>query len=156
MEGQLVRRDHLPPLLGRAILQHCGYALRHQQPPWSVSAPALAAITACLTPAALAEATIAADTFTARRDELISRLTALGLPPAGDPRAPFLLLDTSPARGHRAPGWVRLGLRDRGFAVRRGDTFPGLGADWIRVAVRDTDTTRAFTAALADLVGTVR
>ena len=31
-------------------------ALRHQQPPWSVSTPALAAITACLTPAALAEA----------------------------------------------------------------------------------------------------
>jgi histidinol-phosphate aminotransferase len=39
-------------------------------------------------------------------------------------------------------------MRDKGFAVRRGDTFPGLGPDWIRVAVRDDDTTAAFVAAL--------
>ena len=32
-------------------------------------------------------------------------------------------------------------LRERGFAVRRGETFPGLGADWIRIAVRDEETT---------------
>ena len=32
-------------------------------------------------------------------------------------------------------------LRDRGFAVRRGETFPGLGPDWLRFAVRDEQTT---------------
>ncbi len=43
---------------------------------------------------------------------------------------------------------VRLALRERGYAVRRGDTFPGLGPDWLRVAVRDTATTDAFVDAL--------
>lgn len=131
-------------------------ALRAQQPPWSVSTPALAATTACLTPAAQAEAATAADTFTVHRDHLVRRLTALGLPPAGDPRAPFLLLDTSSVRGDHAPGWVRLALRDRGFAVRRGDTFPGLGPDWIRVAVRDERTSAAFATALTDLIAGAR
>jgi histidinol-phosphate aminotransferase len=46
-----------------------------------------------------------------------------------------------------------LGVRDRlrasGYAVRRGDTFPGLGPDWLRIAVRDRDTSTAFTTALA-------
>jgi histidinol-phosphate aminotransferase len=43
-------------------------------------------------------------------------------------------------------------IRDRllrqGFAVRRGDTFPGLGPGWIRVAVRDTGTSDRFSTAL--------
>ena len=56
--------------------------------------------------------------------------------------APFVLVDAAgwlPA-DHR-PGALRLRLRERGFAVRRGETFPGLGADWIRIAVRDEQTT---------------
>jgi histidinol-phosphate aminotransferase len=40
----------------------------------------------------------------------------------------------------------------RGFAVRRGETFPGLGPGWIRVAVRDRATSDRFTAALSDVV----
>jgi histidinol-phosphate aminotransferase len=39
---------------------------------------------------------------------------------------------------------IRNGLRRRGFAVRRGDTFPGLGPDWLRIAVRDMATSDAF------------
>ena len=35
-----------------------------------------------------------------------------------------------------------------GFAVRRGETFPGLGPGWIRVAVRDEATSTRFAAAL--------
>jgi histidinol-phosphate aminotransferase len=34
--------------------------------------------------------------------------------------------------------------------VRRGDTFPGLSADHLRVAVRDPATSSAFAAALAE------
>ncbi|MGA2825301.1 MAG: Rv2231c family pyridoxal phosphate-dependent protein CobC [Streptosporangiaceae bacterium] len=43
---------------------------------------------------------------------------------------------------------VRERLRAAGFAVRRGDTFPGLGPDWIRIAVRDRATNVRFVAAL--------
>jgi histidinol-phosphate aminotransferase len=28
-------------------------------------------------------------------------------------------------------------LRQKGFAIRRGDTFPGLGPPWLRFAARD-------------------
>jgi histidinol-phosphate aminotransferase len=44
---------------------------------------------------------------------------------------------------------VREALRERGYAVRRGDTFPGLGPDWLRVAVRDEATVTAFISELA-------
>jgi histidinol-phosphate aminotransferase len=50
---------------------------------------------------------------------------------------------------------VRERLRQAGFAVRRGDTFPGLGPDWLRVAVRDRATNDRFTAALAAVLGTL-
>ena len=43
---------------------------------------------------------------------------------------------------------MRERLRAAGFAVRRGDTFPGLGPDWIRIAVRDRATNDRFVAAL--------
>ena len=44
-------------------------------------------------------------------------------------QAPFLLLRVDGAAA------VRDRLRAAGIAVRRGDTFPGLGADWLRIAV---------------------
>jgi len=61
---------------------------------------------------------------------------------AGEQRAPFVLI--------RVPGGelVRNELRRRGFAVRRGGTFPGLGPDWLRIAVRDAATSQAFAASL--------
>jgi len=47
---------------------------------------------------------------------------------------------------------VRERLRAAGFAVRRGDTFPGLGQDWIRIAVRDRATNERFVAALSTVL----
>jgi histidinol-phosphate/aromatic aminotransferase/cobyric acid decarboxylase-like protein len=44
---------------------------------------------------------------------------------------------------------VHAGLRAAGFAVRRCDTFPGLGPDWVRVAVRDRHVHERLAAALA-------
>jgi cobyrinic acid a,c-diamide synthase len=127
-------------------------AIRRQQPPWSVSTPALAAMVACLTPDAKSLAAEAAEEFTDRRVYLIEQLGNIGLAVAGRPRASFVLLDTSGVRGKREPGWVRLALRDQGFAVRRGETFPGLGPDWIRVAVREPEVTDQLVAALGRLV----
>ncbi|MEU9337561.1 Rv2231c family pyridoxal phosphate-dependent protein CobC [Streptomyces sp. NPDC048290] len=123
-------------------------ALERVQPLWPVSSPALAAAEACVTPRALAEADRAARRLAADRAHLVAGLSAVpGLRVTGPAAGSFVLV--------RLPGAsaVRHRLRGLGFAVRRGDTFPGLGEDWIRVAVRDRDTTDAFLGALGVAVG---
>ena len=127
-------------------------AMQRQQPPWSVSTPALAAMVACLAPDSQGFAAEAAKETAHRRAYLIEQLAGIGLEVAGQPQAPFVLVDTCGVRADREPGWVRLALREHGFAVRRGETFPGLGPDWIRIAVRDPQTTDQFIAALRRLV----
>ena len=122
--------------------------LRAQQPPWSVSTPALAATVACLTPDARSEAARAALRFEGRRVFLADALAPLGLVAVPGSRAPFVLVDSSGLRPGQPPGWLRLALRDQGYAVRRGETFPGLHGDWLRVAVRDAETSEAFVAAV--------
>jgi cobyrinic acid a,c-diamide synthase len=127
-------------------------ALRRQQPPWSVSAPALAATVACLAPEARNDAAQAAKEIVLRRAYLVEQLASVGLSVVGQPQASFVLVDTSGVRGNHERGWIRLALRDHGFAVRRGETFPGLGADWIRIAVREPEITDQLVAALGRLV----
>ncbi|WP_433888691.1 Rv2231c family pyridoxal phosphate-dependent protein CobC [Streptomyces sp. CA-111067] len=120
-------------------------ALQRAQPLWAVSTPALAAARACMTEEALAEAAQAARQIGADRAYLLERLKGIpqvrvaGSAPAG----PFLLLRLPDAAD------VRLRLRALGYAVRRADTFPGLGPDWLRVAVRDRATTDGFCNALS-------
>jgi histidinol-phosphate aminotransferase len=113
--------------------------LEKAQPLWAVSTPALAAAEACAGPEALAaERRIAAE-LAAERDHLVARLREVPeITIAGEPASAFVTIKLQQA--HQ----VRSELRKRGYAVRRGDTFPGLGADWLRVAVRDTATTDAF------------
>ena len=121
-------------------------AIAAQQPPWSVSTPALAAIVACLSDKAREVAAAAAEDLAAQRRFLVEQLAAIGWPAAGSPAAPFVLVHTH----HRS---LRRDLRAEGFAVRRGETFPGLGPDWIRVAVRDEATSARFVAALLRVLG---
>jgi histidinol-phosphate aminotransferase len=118
-------------------------ALTAHQPHWPVSTPALAALEACSSPVARAEADAAARELTNRRAALLDALPP-GVTVEGDPRSSFVLL--------RVPDGarVRQELRRRGWAVRRGDTFPGLSADHLRVAVRDPATSQTFAAALAE------
>jgi histidinol-phosphate aminotransferase len=114
------------------------------QPLWAVSTPALAACVATASPAALREAGEWAIALAAERAHLLRRLdsaSAAGSRVVPDAAASFVLLDTGIAD-------VRARLLHRGFAVRRGETFPGLGPGWIRVAVRDAGTADRFTAAL--------
>ncbi|RCG26655.1 threonine-phosphate decarboxylase [Streptomyces diacarni] len=124
--------------------------LAAHQPLWPVSAPALTAAQACSAPGALAEAEAAAHRFTRDRAHLLERLATLrgaGVREATpEPQGPFLLV------GHPRAATVRERLRESGFAVRRGDTFPGLGAAWFRMAVRDRATTDRFTAALGEVL----
>ncbi|HEU5484562.1 MAG TPA: cobyrinate a,c-diamide synthase, partial [Microlunatus sp.] len=89
-------------------------AMAGQQPPWSVSAPAVAAIEACSTDRARALAVEAAAEITHRRDRLVDGLTGLDLAVVHDPRAPFVLVDSAGwlPDDHR-PGTLRLRLRER-------------------------------------------
>ncbi|MFF4594129.1 Rv2231c family pyridoxal phosphate-dependent protein CobC [Amycolatopsis sp. NPDC001319] len=116
--------------------------LRSVQPPWSVSTLAAVATVACCRPAALEEAEKLATAAESDRDYLVSRLADLGLPVLGDPRGPFVLVE-GPDDG------LRTRLRDAGYAVRRGDTFPGLGPRHLRLAVRSREVTDGFLAALS-------
>lgn len=120
-------------------------ALERAQPLWPVSTPALAAAEACVSARALAEADRAAHRVAADRAHLVAGLEEFagdGVRVAGPAEGPFVLLGVPGATA------VRRRLRDLGFAVRRGDTFPGLGEDWLRVAVRDRGTVNAFLQAL--------
>ncbi|MGW2398346.1 Rv2231c family pyridoxal phosphate-dependent protein CobC [Kitasatospora sp. NPDC001664] len=117
------------------------------QPLWPVSTPALAAAEACSTPAALAEAEAAAHTIAAQRAHLLARLAEFpAVTVHGEPAASFLLVHVPGAAA------LRERLRGAGYALRRGDTFPGLGPDWLRIAVRDEATTDAFVAVLQELL----
>ncbi|MDX3585337.1 Rv2231c family pyridoxal phosphate-dependent protein CobC [Streptomyces europaeiscabiei] len=119
--------------------------LERAQPLWPVSTPALAAAEACVSDRALAEAAEAAGRIAADRAHLVAGLQEF---------APDGLVVTEPAEGPfvlvrlpRATA-VRRHLRSLGFAVRRGDTFPGLDEEWLRLAVRDRVTVNGFLQAL--------
>ncbi|MEW2451631.1 Rv2231c family pyridoxal phosphate-dependent protein CobC [Streptomyces parvulus] len=119
--------------------------LERAQPLWPVSTPALAAAEACVAPRALAEAAHAAHRVAADRAHLIAGLgefAGAGLRVVEPAEGPFVLVRLPDATA------VRGRLRGLGFAVRRGDTFPGLGEEWLRLAVRDRGTSDAFLRAL--------
>ncbi|XVU26854.1 Rv2231c family pyridoxal phosphate-dependent protein CobC [Actinoplanes sp. CA-054009] len=117
------------------------------QPLWAVSTPALAAALACASPTAVAAEREIARRLAADRAHLLRRLGEVPkLTVAGAPASAFVSV-----RLHGADK-IRLELRERGYAVRRGDTFPGLGGDWLRLAVRDTATTDAFVETLTAVI----
>ncbi|MGX1370958.1 histidinol-phosphate aminotransferase [Streptomyces canus] len=123
--------------------------LERAQPLWPVSSPALEAALACMEPRALAEAAHAAHRVATDRAHLVAGLREFGpdgLRVVEPAEGPFVLV-----RLPRAAE-VRRHLRDLGFAVRRGDTFPGLGEEWLRLAVRDRATVNSFLQALDQAV----
>ncbi|MET7367053.1 Rv2231c family pyridoxal phosphate-dependent protein CobC [Streptomyces sp. NPDC005566] len=130
--------------IGYAVADPATLALLQEaQPLWPVSSPALAAAEACMEPRALVEAADAADRVVVDRAHLLAGLAEFSEVQVVEPAAgPFVLLQVDRADE------VRERLRSRGFAARRGDTFPGLGSDWLRLAVRDRVTTNRFLQAL--------
>ena len=119
-------------------------ALRAVQHAWPVSAPALEACVATSEPSAVAAAQDWAEDLIAVRTQFAEELEQLpGVRVVPGASASFVLVDTA-----------RHGVRERlhryGLAVRRGETFPGLGESWIRIAVRDPATNRRLVTALAD------
>jgi histidinol-phosphate aminotransferase len=121
-------------------------SLAAAQPLWAVSTPALVAAVACAAPAARGEEERIAHRIAADRAYLVDRLSALPIEFAAFPRSSFVLVRVADGAA------VRAALRERGFAVRRGDTFPGLGPDHLRIAVRDPAVSDAFVTALAEVL----
>lgn len=89
--------------------------------------------------AALAEAAAAADRIAVDRCHLVAGLREFTEIRVVEPaQGPFVLVRLEGAAE------IRERLRLLGFAARRGDTFPGLGTEWLRLAVRDRTTTNRF------------
>ncbi|CAM3102847.1 Rv2231c family pyridoxal phosphate-dependent protein CobC [Skermania piniformis] len=129
----------------------CGYLigpvglldrLRVGRAHWPLGSLQLAAIRACSEPVAVVEAAGWAVTLAAHRAAMADRLVAAGAAVHLPAAASFLLLHLPDAER------VREQLRTQGIAVRRGDTFPGLGRSHLRVAVRPPDQVDALLAAL--------
>lgn len=118
--------------------------LAAQQPPWSVSTPAAAAMIACSSDIAVRETADIVREIASDREVLVDALISLGLDVLGPATAPFVLVSVEDD--------TRDKLRTKGFAVRRGDTFPGLGDSWVRIAVRDPATTAALVEAWRTLL----
>lgn len=113
--------------------------LRRQQPPWSVSTTAAAAIAATADVRGRAEQRQRADVVARDRAHLTAGLDRLGVEHVPGVGA-FVLA--------RVPGGTRERLRNAGIAVRRCDTFPGLDDTFVRIAVRPAPQTDVLLAAL--------
>ncbi|MFL6022926.1 MAG: Rv2231c family pyridoxal phosphate-dependent protein CobC, partial [Marmoricola sp.] len=110
------------------------------QTPWSVSAAANAALVACSSAEATAEAERRVARIADERQFLQAGLAKLAIPYVAGSTAPFVLAQPGPG--------VHAALRDAGFAVRRADTFPGLDPSWVRIAVRNQQVTTSLLDAL--------
>jgi len=120
--------------------------LAKHRPHWPVGTLVLEAVTACAEPHAVQESEDVAREYARHREWLTARLKdSPGVHVHEPAAAPLLLIRVQD--GER----VRLGLRDRGIAVRRGDTFPGLTTDHLRVAVREPARCGDLLTALAEL-----
>lgn len=112
----------------------------HRQP-WSVSAPALAAIEVCVEDRAT-PARIAAEVAAARTD-LLARLSAIPAVELWPAQANFVLIEVPDGAALVAR------LAAAGIAVRPCESFPGLTADHIRLAVRTPAEHATLAAAIA-------
>jgi histidinol-phosphate aminotransferase len=118
--------------------------LADRRQPWSVNAVALAALETCARDAETPRRVSAE--VAAARAELTAALSALPDVRVWPGDANFLLLEV------RDGGRVVAELRDAGIAVRPADSFPGLGPDHLRVAVRRPHENRLLVAALAEVL----
>lgn len=111
---------------------------------WPVGTLQLAAIAATAAPRALAESAARALEIGGERAAMIERLLGAGVAVQTPADAPFLLLEVEHGE------ILREYLRRHGIAVRRGDTFPGLGPEHMRVAVRPPADVERLVAALGN------
>lgn len=111
---------------------------------WPVGTLQLEAITACCSPGAAGPLEQIRRRIRDDRARMCELLAAADIGVAVAPAAPFVLVRT-PA--DLDPTEFRQQLSERGFVVRRCDTFPGLDPRHARLAVRDGETVRGLVAA---------
>jgi len=127
-------------LLGPAgLVARCAAA----RPPWATSGPALAAVEVCA--ADDDHRRQVAREVAAAREALAAELRGLPRVTVHPGAANFLLLGVPDGPAAHA------GLLARGIAARP-PTFPGLGPDHLRVAVRDQERNRLLVKALAEVL----
>ncbi|GLB62815.1 aminotransferase [Dietzia sp. NCCP-2495] len=107
--------------------------LAAHRPHWPLGTLQLEAIRACVGPEADGHLAAITAQVRAERGEMVTRLRSAGITVAVEPEAPFVLVRT-PAGVD--PEEFRRGLLRRGVVPRRCDTFPGLDATYLRLAVR--------------------
>ena len=103
------------------------------RPHWPVGTLQLAAVQAALGPTGRDHARTQARAVRVERIAMCHMLVDAGVSVCGDPQASFVLVHDRDAM------WRREHLARAGVAVRRCDTFPGLGAEHLRLAVRGSD-----------------
>lgn len=113
------------------------------QPHWSVNSLAVAAAVACAGTQGQDHTRAVGHDMPRRLSHLVTGLTEAGLEVVREPAGPFVLVR------HPHAARLRDGLRYRGLALRRGDTFPGLGPQWLRIAAREPRVTDVLLASLA-------
>ena len=120
--------------------------LREAQPLWAVSTLGLVALETCLARGPVRSAEQEAVSIGEERARLSAALADVGVEVTPGSQAPYLLC--------RVPGRadVREALRERGIAVRRGDTFPGLTDEHWRTAVRDPESSDRLVEALREVL----
>lgn len=109
-----------PAVLGR---------LSARRPHWPLGTLQLEAIAVCCEPDAVAQARTGAERLAVLRAEMVTALTGLGLDVVPG-LAPFVLFAVPD------PDLMRKHLHSNGIAVRRCDTFVGMGQGYLRAAVR--------------------
>lgn len=107
--------------------------LAAHRPHWPLGTLQLEAVRACVGPTADAALEAARAQVAAERGAMVAALDAGGIEVAVPPAAPFVLVRTP---GGIDPVAFRTGLVARGIVTRRCDTFPGLDATHLRLAVR--------------------
>jgi histidinol-phosphate aminotransferase len=123
---------------GSHVIAECAVT----QPHWSVNSLAVAATVACAGAQGQEHTRAVSNDISLRLAHLVTGLAEAGLDIVREPAAPFVLVH------HPHAARLRDGLRRRGFALRRGDTFPGLGPQWLRIAAREPAMTDALLGAL--------
>ncbi|WP_330185736.1 pyridoxal phosphate-dependent aminotransferase [Nocardia sp. NBC_01503] len=132
----------------------CGYflgapellaRLHHGRAHWALGTLQLEAIAATCSAAAVAESQRMAESIASQREAMIPRLRVLGIDVHEPAHGPFLLIRVPDAE------LLRKKLADKGIAVRRGDTFPGLETGFLRLAVRPAAAVDQLVAAIAEV-----